>query len=219
MTSWHKHALLIIKSPRSGMNLCFAIVKTFASHVKSSCAKPYIFGTRNRKGLGKFTGGHFCDLDPWSRLRLWLTKINILRDKVRSTHPTKRGSFIPLVMLITTWLDFLGKFSFKHFGCAFQSQALLWPYLRNGWFNWCETIRKCIGWILGMLCDLDLGLHSKPWSWIFQGKLSKYSQEFLVWLMWNETGSELIRYWAECITFPLTTPMNLTLKFQGQSLK
>ena len=37
----------------------------------------------------------------------------------------------------------------------FQGQTLIWPYLRNGCFDWCGTKRKCIGWILGMICDLD----------------------------------------------------------------
>ena len=50
---------LLIKSPRSGVTLCFQFVSaaasaaaaaaaaTFASHVKTISAKPYIFGTKN----------------------------------------------------------------------------------------------------------------------------------------------------------------------------
>ena len=55
-----------------------------------------------------------------------------------------------------------------------QGQTLYWPYLRNGWSNWYETNRKCISWILGQLCDLDLWHHPWPWPWIFQGQILKY---------------------------------------------
>ena len=48
----------------------------------------------------------------------------------------------------------------------FQGQTLFWPYLRNGWSDWCEMKRKCIGWILGTICDLDLWPHSWPWPWM-----------------------------------------------------
>ena len=62
---------------------------------------------------------------------------------------------------------------FKNFGCVFQGQTLFWPYLRNGWSDWCETKRKCIGWILGTICDLDLWPPSWPWPWMFPGQISK----------------------------------------------
>ena len=31
-----------------------------------------------------------------------------------------------------------------------------WTYLRNGWSDWCETKRSCIGWILGELLYVTL---------------------------------------------------------------
>ena len=55
----------------------------------------------------------------------------------------------------------------------FQGQTLFWPFLRNGWSDWCETKRKCICWILGTICDLDLWTHLWPWPWIFQGQIWK----------------------------------------------
>ena len=58
------------------------------------------------------------------------------------------------------WKLYFGKFSFKISDVFFQGQTLFWPYLRNGWSDWCETKRKCIGWILGTICDLDLWPHS-----------------------------------------------------------
>ena len=69
---------------------------------------------------------------------------------------------------------YFGKFSLKKFkNVFFQGQTLFWTYLRNGWSDWCETKRKCIGWILGTICDLDLWPHSWPWPWMFQGQISK----------------------------------------------
>ena len=121
------------------------------------------------------TQGHGCDIDKH--------KFACLQDKVRTTQPitTKLGSDIPLVMPIT-WLDFgwilletlffFAKFSLKISDVFFQGQTLYWTFLRYGWFDWCETKRRCIGWILGELCDLDLWLH--PWLWpcIFKVKVS-----------------------------------------------
>ena len=107
-----------------------------------------------------------------------------------------------LVMVIT-WLDFgavllktviLANFLLKFRMCFFQGQTLFWPYLRNGWSDWCETKTKCIGLILGIICDLDLWLHSWPNSCI-SGIVG------LIDGKWK--GSELIWYWADCMTLPL----------------
>ena len=102
------------------MTLCFQFVsaasaaasaaaKTFASHIKTVWAKPYIFGTRNLWVWGNvlndfsmtLTQGHDCGIDN--------QKFACLRDKVRTSHwiTTKHGSIIALVMVIT-WLDFGG---------------------------------------------------------------------------------------------------------------
>ena len=81
---------------------------------------------------------------------------------------------------------YFGKFSLKFSDVFFQGQTPFWLYLRNGWSDWYETKRKCIGWILGTICDLDLWSPSWPWPCsrsIFEIALS---QELFVWLMWNE---------------------------------
>ena len=112
----------LIKSPQSGVTLCFQFVSalsaaaaatasaaatTFASHVKTVWAKPYIFGTKNLWVCGNvlndlsmtLTQGHGCGMDN--------QKFACLQDKVSTTHriTTKHGSIIALVVVIT-WLDF-----------------------------------------------------------------------------------------------------------------
>ena len=71
---------------------------------------------------------------------------------------------------------YFGKFSLKILDVFFQGQTLFWPNLRYGWSDWCETKRKCIGWILDTICDLDLWPRSWPWPCMFQGQISKYSR-------------------------------------------
>ena len=110
----------LVKSPRSGVTLCFqsvsaasAAAKTFLSHIKTFWAKPLIFGTRNIWVWGNvlddlsmtLTQGHGCGIHK--------QKFACLRDKVRNTHgiTTQRSSFVALVMVIT-WLDF-GKILLK----------------------------------------------------------------------------------------------------------
>ena len=80
--------------------------------------------------------------------------------------------------LIIFWRDSVGncyfsKFSVKILDVFFHGQTLFWPYLRNGWSDRCETKRKCIGWMLGPRCDLDLWPHSWPWTCMFQGQILK----------------------------------------------
>ena len=114
--------------------------------------------------------GHGCDLDQ--------QKCACLNDKVRTTQPisTKLRSYIPLVLLIT-WLDFgeillgtlFAKFSLKILDVYFQGQTFYWTYFSNRWSDWYETKRRCISWILGELCDLDLWPH--PWPWPFKVKV------------------------------------------------
>ena len=98
----------IIKSPRSGVTLCFQFVsaalasaaaKTFPSHVKTIWAKPLIFGTKNIWVWGNvmddlsmtLTQGHSCGVDK--------QKFACLRDEVRTTHQitTKRDSFVMIL--------------------------------------------------------------------------------------------------------------------------
>ena len=70
---------------------------------------------------------------------------------------------------------YFGKFSLKNLDVFFQGQTLFWPYLRNGWSDWCETKRKCIGWILGTICDLDLWPHWWPWPWSWNFKVKVWN--------------------------------------------
>ena len=127
------------------------------------------------------TRGHGCDIDK--------QKFVCLQDKVRTTQPitTKLDSYISLVML-STWLDFegilletlfLSNFLWKFRMCFFQGQTLYWTYLRNGWSDWYETKRRCIGWILGELCDLHLWPH--PWPWPCSFKVKVWNR--LIWGM------------------------------------
>ena len=106
--------------------------------------------------------------------------------------------------------------------CFFQGQTLFWPYLRNGWSDLCETKRKSIGWILvyymtltfDLTHDLDLGC--------FKVKFRNSCISGIVGLIdvkWK--GSELIWYWADCMTLLALWPhpcMTLTLECQGQSV-
>ena len=54
----------------------------------------------------------------------------------------------------------------------FQGQTLFWSNFRNGWSNWCETKRKNIGWILGIIWLWSWPLTSlRPLPWVFQGQI------------------------------------------------
>ena len=99
---------------------------------------------------------------------------------MRTTQPitTKLSSYIFLVMLIT-WLDCGGILVETRVLPNFQGQTMYWTYLRNGWSDWCETKRRCIGWILGELCDLDLWPH--PWPWPYSVKVKVWNS--LIWGM------------------------------------
>ena len=104
-------------------------------------------------------------------------------------------AIISLVMFIT-WLDFGGileeilffaKFSSKISDVFFQGQTLYWAYLRNGWSDWCETKRRCIGWILGELFGLDLWPDTWPWPCSFKVKVwNSLIWGMGGWLSWNE---------------------------------
>ena len=122
--------------------------------------------------------------------------------------------------LIKFWRSYVGKcyfikFSLKISDVFFQGQTLFWPYLRNGWSYWCETKRKCIGWILD-ICDLDLWPHSWPWPWCFKVKFRNSCISGIVGLInvkWK--GSELIWYWADYMTLPFDHTHDLDLGVSG----
>ena len=73
--------------------------------------------------------------------------------------------------------------------------------------------RKCIGWILGTIYDLDLWPHSCPWPLMFQGPISKNSSISgivgLIDVKWK--GIELIWHWANCMTLPFDHTDDLDL--------
>ena len=68
-------------------------------------------------------------------------------------------------------------------------------------FDWCEPKRRCMGWILGQICDLDLWPHPWPWPFYFQGKISK--QLYLLYCYLIDVKlkeSKSVRYWTDCMT-------------------
>ena len=79
------------------------------------------------------------------------------------------ASYIPLshaYHLIRFWWNSVGKFFPKILDVFFQGQTYYWPYLRNGWSNRHEMKRKCMSWIIGKVCDLDLWCDPWTWPWI-----------------------------------------------------
>ena len=124
----------LIKSPRSGVTLCFQFVsaasastaaKFFPSHVKTFWAKPLIFGTKNIWVWGNVLDDLFMTLTQGHGCGVNYQKFACLRDKVRTTHriTTICGSFVALVMVIT-WIDcwkmLFWQIFFKNFGCVFS---------------------------------------------------------------------------------------------------
>ena len=80
--------------------------------------------------------------------------------------------------LIRMWRSSVKNFNFDKFSLKisdvfFEGRTLFWPDLRDCWSDWCETKKKCIGSILGTICDLDFWPQSWPWPWMFQGQISK----------------------------------------------
>ena len=149
---------------------------------------------------------------------------------MRTTHPitTKHGSFIALVKVITR-LDF-GEILFEN--------VILKNFLWKFWMCFFK-VKHYFGHISGMVGPIDVKRKGSALVgyWVqyvtltfdlthdldldcFKVKFRNSSISGIVDLIdvkWN--GSELIWYWAHCMTLPLTTPMTLTLEFQGQSLK
>ena len=117
--------------------------------------------------------------------------------------------------LIRFWRNSVGNFYFSKFSLEisdvfFQGQTLFWPYLRIDWSDWCETKSKCDTghnmwpWPLTSLMTLTLDVSRSNFE-------IALSQELLVWLIWNEDGSELKWYWADCMTLPFDHTHDLDL--------
>ena len=70
--------------------------------------------------------------------------------------------------------------------------------------------RKCSGWTLGLICDLDLWPHSWPWPFLnscISGIVG------LIDVKWK--GSKLIGYWADYMTLPSHHTHDLDLGVSG----
>ena len=70
--------------------------------------------------------------------------------------------------------------------------------------HWLDTGYNMWPWPLTSLMSLTLDVSRSNFE-------IALSQELLVWLIWNENGSELIWYWADCMTLPFDHTHNLDL--------
>ena len=197
-----------IQSPQSGVTLCFQFVsaasasaaaKTFPSHVKAVWAKPLIFGTKNIWVWGNVLDDLSMTLTKVMAVASisknllvcaikWEPLIGSLQNVSALLPQSDDGHY-----LIGFWSNsvencYFGKFSLKISDVFFQGQTQFWPYLRNGWSDWCETKMKCIAWTLGTIYDLDLS--PSLMTLTLYASRSNFeialSLELLVWLMWNE---------------------------------
>ena len=94
----------------------------------------------------------------------------------------------------------------------FQGQTLFWPYLRNGWSDWCER-KGCASvgyWVqyvtltFDLTLDLDLGY--------FMVKCRNSSISGIVGVIdvkWKR--GQLLWYWADCVTLPFDHTHDLDL--------
>ena len=79
-------------------------------------------------------------------------------------------------------------------------------HIRNGQSDWCETKRKCIGWILGIICDLDFD------PGCFKVKFQNSCISGIVGVIdVKRKGTELIGYWADYMTLPFDHNHDLDL--------
>ena len=163
-------------------------------------------------GLGKYTGWPFHDLDPRSRLWHRLAKICLsarLSENHSSNHYKTWHLYCPShgYYLVGFWRSsvgncYFGKFSLKISDVFFQGQTLFWPYLRNVRLMWNEkevhrldTGHNMWPWPLTSLMTLTLDVSRSNFE------ISSYSG--IVGLIdgkWKR--SELIWYWADCMTLP-----------------
>ena len=143
----------IIKSPQSGMTLCFqflsaaavaaassaaayAAATTFASHVKTA---------QRIYGSGEMYSMTFSW--PWPKVTVVASIIKNLLVCAIKWEPLigslqNMAALLHGYYLIRFWRSsvgnfYFGKFSLKNSDVFFQGQTLFWPYLRNGWSDWC----------------------------------------------------------------------------------
>ena len=98
------------------------------------------------------------------------------------------------------------KFSWKISDMFFQGRTLF------GHIDWCETKRKSIVWILGIICDLDLWLTHDLYLGCFKVKFRNSCVSGIDGVLnvkWE--GNKLIGYWADCMTLPFHHTHDLDL--------
>ena len=175
-------------------------------------------------GLGRCTGWPFHDLDPRSRLWLWLPKICLSAQKSEnhsSDHYKTWQLYCPSYgyYLIRFWRSSVGNCYFGKFCMCFFFKVKQYFGHISGMVGPIDVKLKgsaLVGcWVqyltltFNLTHDLDLGC--------FKVQFRNSSISGIVGLIdvkWKVSDTGPI-VWP-C---PLTTPMTLTLEFQGQSLK
>ena len=168
------------------------------------------------------TQGHGCGIDKH--------KFACLQDKVRMTQPitTTLGGYISLVMLIT-WLDFGGipvetvifaNFHWK-FRMCFLKVRHSFVHI-SGMVGPIDKKRKggaLVGyWVNYVILTFDLTPDLDLWFFKVKCQYSCFSG-IVIWLVWNKKTTNQLDNGLTVWSCPLTTPMTLNLRFQGQSLK
>ena len=137
---------------------------------------------------------------PWPKftaVTLINKKFACLQDKVRTIQPiiTKLCTYIPLAM-ISSWLDFGGllfetplllNFLRKLHICFFKVKHFIGHI--SGMVSLIDMKRKrrCTGWILGELCDLNVDLTHDLDLWFFKVKFFKIAVSEQLLSDWCET--------------------------------
>ena len=102
-------------------------------------------------GLRKCKGWPFRDLDP--RPRLWHQSL-IVSLQTRQDYCPSRGYY--LIRFCKSYVRnfHFGKCPLKKSDVFSRSNTLL--AISEEWSDWCETKRKCIGWMLGTIPTIPL---------------------------------------------------------------
>ena len=102
----------------------------------------------------------------------------------------------------------------------FQGQILKMLYLRNGRADWHGTKGMWIDRMLDPHCDFELWPHSWPWLWFSRSNFEKViTQEWDAQLSCNERDVSRYDSRPTLWLWTVTSPMTLTLDFQGKILK
>ena len=83
--------------------------------------------------------------------------------QISTSHGLKNRRFESNLSKITRPVAAIKSLRFALFKVKHSFQT----YLRYAWFDRHEMKRRCMGWVLFQLCDLDLWPHPWPWPWIF----------------------------------------------------